>query len=94
MLGSYDSLAVGAGLDWSGTSDDPHSWIPVVAQWNIWLTPAFSLRFEPGVSLLVGNGTHVAPALYLGARYRIYRCLYVAGRVGIPDAAIGAALLL
>jgi hypothetical protein len=94
ILGNRDNLAICAGADYSWTSADRHVWIPVVAQWNIWITSDFSARLEPGVALVVGNGTYVRPAGYLGLRYRVYRHLYITGRVGVPDATIGASLFL
>jgi hypothetical protein len=94
VLGAMDNLALATGLDWIGTSTDPHFYVPAQLQWNIWLTDRISLRFEPGAALLFGAGTRVTPSLYAGARYRIWKNLYVHGRVGIPVATIGASLLL
>jgi hypothetical protein len=94
LLGSTDSIALAAGADWIGTSTDPHIWIPAVLQWNLWLTPEFSLRFEPGAAMMVGAGTYWSPALFAGARYRVFRSIHVTGRVGIPGATIGASLVL
>jgi len=94
FLGTHDNLCVVGGADWSATSTDAHVWIPITLQWNVWLTDEWSLRLEPGVALLVGSGTHVGPAVYIGARYRLYKRLYVTGRVGAPDATLGASLLL
>jgi hypothetical protein len=94
LLGTTDSLAIAAGGDWIGTSTDAHTWVPLVLQWNLWLTPALSLRFEPGAAVMVGAGTYVNPALFAGARFRVFHNLYVSGRVGIPGATLGASLLL
>ncbi|HEX4340509.1 MAG TPA: hypothetical protein VH062_31590 [Polyangiaceae bacterium] len=93
VLGNMDNFALSAGLDWIGSSTDPHFFIPFELQWNLWLTQEFSLRFEPGVALMFGAGTRVVPSLYAGARYRIWRQLYVQGRVGIPVATIGVSML-
>jgi hypothetical protein len=93
VLGNMDNFALSTGLDWIGTSTDPHFWVPFELQWNLWLTKEFSLRFEPGFALMFGAGTRVEPSLYAGARYRIWRQLYVQGRVGIPVAAIGVSML-
>jgi hypothetical protein len=94
LLGADDSFALTAGGDWIGTSTDPHVWIPLGIQWNIWILRDLSLFFEPGVALMVGAGTHGRPALDFGARYHVWRKLYVVGRIGIPGATIGASLLL
>jgi hypothetical protein len=94
ILGATDNFALVGGADWIVTSTDAHLWTPVVLQWNLWLTSEFSIRFEPGVALMFGSGTHVSPALYLGLRYRVYRQLYITGRAGVPDATLGASLFL
>jgi len=94
VLGNQDNFALSTGVDWIGTSTDPHFWVPFELQWNIWLTDDLSLRLEPGAAVLFGAGTRVAPSFYAGARYHIWKQLYVQGRVGIPVAAIGVSLLL
>jgi hypothetical protein len=94
VLGTTDNFALGVGADWIATSTDAHLWVPITLQWNLWLTPALSLRIEPGVALMFGAGTHVGPALYAGLRYRVWRKLYATGRVGIPDATLGLAWFL
>jgi hypothetical protein len=95
VLGNMDNFALSTGLDWIGTSTDPHFFIPAQLQWNLWLTEEFSLRFEPGAAVMFGAGsTKVVPSLFVGARYQIYKSLYVHGRVGIPIAGIGLSLWL
>lgn len=60
-----DSLALGVGVDWGhyshrcwqGTLDhggdcsNNEFWIPVVAQWNVFVTRSFSLFAEPGLAI-------------------------------------------
>jgi hypothetical protein len=95
VLGTQDNFALSTGLDWIGTSTDPHFYIPAELQWNIWLTKEFSLRLEPGAAVMFGAGsTKVVPSLFAGARYQIYKSLYVHGRIGIPIAGIGVSLFL
>ena len=69
-------------------------WIPLAVQWNIWVLPDLSLMVEPGLSLMVGEGTHGQPALDVGARYRLFRKVFAIGRVGVPGATIGVSILL
>jgi hypothetical protein len=95
VLGNMDNFALSTGLDWIGTSTDPHFYIPAQLQWNVWLIKELSLRLEPGAAVMFGAGsTRVVPSLFAGARYQIYKSFYVHGRVGIPIAGIGVSLLL
>jgi hypothetical protein len=95
VLGSMDNFALSTGLDWIGTSTDPHFYIPAQFQWNLWLTKEFSLRFEPGAAVMFGAGsTRVVPSLLAGVRYKIWKSLHIHGRIGIPIAGIGVSLFL
>jgi hypothetical protein len=95
VLGTMDNFALSTGLDWIGTSTDPHFFIPAELQWNLWLTREFSLRFEPGAAVMFGAGkTQVVPSLFVGARYKIWKGLHIHGRVGIPIAGIGVSYFL
>ena len=94
FLGAEDSFALTSGADWIGTSTNPHVWIPVAVQWNIWVLPDVSVLVEPGAALMVGAGTHASPVLDVGLRYRVWRKLSAVGKVGIPGATIGVSMLL
>ena len=69
--------------------------IPVVMQWNFWLTEKFSAFGEPGLSLdHVGNqGFSLTPALYVGGRVRLTDAITLTARVGYPTLSIGASFL-
>jgi hypothetical protein len=94
LFGATDSFAVISGIDYVGTSTEPHAWVPLQVQWNFWILPRFSAMFEPGVTLTFGAETRLAPALNVGVRYRVYKKLYVTGKVGLPSATLGVSLLL
>ena len=95
VLGTMDNFALSVGVDWIGTSTDPHFYIPAQFQWNIWLTDEFSLRLEPGAAVMLEAGpVKVVPSLLAGVRYKIWKNLLVQGRVGIPIAGIGLSLFL
>lgn len=94
LIGAEDSVALTAGGDWIGTSTDPHVWVPLGIQWNVWVLKDLSIFFEPGVALMFGAGTHGRPALDVGLRYHVWKKLSVVGRVGVPVATIGASWLL
>jgi hypothetical protein len=94
LLGTTDSFAVITGFDYIGTSTEPHSWVPLQVQWNFWLLPRFSAMLEAGAALTFGAETRASPAFNVGLRYRVYKKLYVTGKVGIPSATLGVSLLL
>ncbi len=91
--GLNDSLAISSGFDWLGTSDFPHTTVPILAQWNIWLAKDLSLLAEPGAELTFGIGTHIAPSVYAGLRYRVFRSVHITARVGVPNATLGASIV-
>lgn len=93
LPGLNDSLAVGAGGDWVASSSDPHTWIPVVAQYNLWLVPRFSLFLEPGVAFMVGSGRFIRPAVSIGGRYEVAKRIAIIARAGLPLATVGLSYL-
>jgi hypothetical protein len=70
--------------------------VPVVMQWNFWLTEKFSAFGEPGVSLYyLGNqGLSAAPALYIGGRLRLTDFITLTARVGYPTLSIGVSFMM
>jgi hypothetical protein len=70
--------------------------VPVVMQWNFWLTERFSAFGEPGVSLYhLGNyGFALSPALYLGGRLRLADRITLTARLGYPTLAIGVSFMM
>lgn len=69
--------------------------IPVVMQWNFWLTENFSAFAEPGLTIYhLGNqGFSAAPALYAGGRLRLTDTITLTARIGYPTFSIGASFL-
>jgi hypothetical protein len=70
--------------------------VPVVMQWNFWLTERFSAFGEPGVSLyhLDNYGFALSPALYLGGRLRLADRITLTARLGYPTLAIGVSFMM
>ena len=70
--------------------------VPVVMQWNFWLTRRFSAFGEPGVDLyLLGNhGFGIGPALYLGGRFQIADRMTLTLRIGYPTLALGVSFMM
>lgn len=71
-------------------------YVPVVMQWNFWLTRRFSAFAEPGLALyFIGHHTFdVSPALYAGGRFMVSDKIAITARVGYPDFTLGASFFL
>ena len=70
--------------------------VPVVMQWNFWLTERFSAFGEPGLAFYhLGNyGFSASPALYLGGRLRLADRITLTARIGYPTLAIGVSFMM
>lgn len=69
--------------------------LPIVVQWNIWLTPRWAVFGEPGLAFYATRGgAGAAPTLSLGGRLRILDNLAVTLRLGWPTVTIGASFFL
>jgi hypothetical protein len=70
--------------------------IPVVMQWNFWLTRHFSAFGEPGVDFyFLGNhGFGFTPSGYIGGRVQLTDRLTLTGRVGYPSATLGVSFMM
>ena len=84
---------MGVGGDWILSSSRKHVLIPVTVQWNFWLSDHFALFIEPGLSVVLGAGTHLQPAIYAGGRYVLGSSVAILGKAGIPDATLGLGVL-
>jgi hypothetical protein len=71
-------------------------YLPIVMQWNFWLTQHWSVFGEPGLDIyFVGNhGVSIIPAAYAGGRYHIANGITVTGRIGYPSVALGLSFML
>jgi hypothetical protein len=85
-----NTVGIGFGADW--TKD--HFRVPVVMQWNFWLTRDWSVFGEPGALLDFGKKTLPHPAIYAGGRYHFTDRITLTMRVGHPTASVGVSFLL
>jgi hypothetical protein len=76
-------------------------WVPIVMQWNFFLSRNWSVFGEPGVAMRFesydgpGNHTHFEWfQLYLGGRFHFTDNITLTMRVGYPTFSIGASFLL
>jgi hypothetical protein len=87
---------------WSNEVAVDNFWIPVVMQWNFWLSRNWSVFGEPGGALRYeSNETdddddfHVEwLQLYLGGRYHFSDSMALTMRLGYPTFSVGLSLLM
>lgn len=69
-------------------------WVPVVMQWNFWLTRSWSVFGEPGGGFWLGNAKGARPAFYAGGRYHFSDTLALTLRAGYPSISVGVSFVL
>jgi hypothetical protein len=74
------------------------SWIPVVMQWNFFLSRQWSVFGEPGLAVRYQSvpGVHdvsVDPQLYLGGRWHFSDQMTLTMRLGYPTFSVGVSFL-
>jgi hypothetical protein len=88
-----DTVGLGFGIDWThGTT-----WVPVVMQWNFWVSQHWSVFAEPGVAFRWRDDYHeLRPdlTLYGGARWLFAPRVSLTMRVGYPALSLGFSFLL
>jgi hypothetical protein len=100
-----DSVGIGFGLDYidlrpcNGCSHVGYWVVPVVMQWNFYLTKSWSVFGEPGVAINLNRPTrcdHCEKAdlmLQVGARWHFGQYTALTMRLGWPYASIGVSFL-
>ena len=72
-------------------------WVPVVMQWNFFLSENWSVFGEPGLALRMsgpGDDRLDPLILYLGGRWHFSEAVTLTMRVGYPSFSVGASFLL
>src|SRR6185312_1309652 len=87
-----DSVAIGFGLDWATSNSDVY--IPIVMQWNFWLSTHWSVFGEPGIGFGSGPRQNVWPTLFAGGRFHFTDKIALTLRVGYPAVSIGVSFFL
>jgi hypothetical protein len=85
-----NTIGIGFGADW--TKD--HFRVPIVMQWNFWLSRNWSVFGEPGGLIDFGKKTRPQPAIYAGGRFHFTDRITLTMRVGHPTASVGVSFLL
>jgi hypothetical protein len=83
-----DSIALGVGADFAGFGHDTYVTIPVVMQWNFWLSTHWSVFGEPGIQI-TNQQPNFGPVLFLGGRYHFSDTVALTLRVGYPSISVG-----
>lgn len=86
-----NTVGIGFGVDW--TNDNLR--IPVVMQWNFWLSRNWSVFGEPGGLVRLHNHEVLPePAFYAGGRFHFSDYVTLTMRIGHPTASVGVSFLL
>jgi hypothetical protein len=89
-----DSVGVGFGIDFT-PGGDGRVLIPIVLQWNFWLSNRFSVFGEPGFAVTSGGPQTFDPFIfYAGGRFLFTPRIGFTVRVGYPDVSVGVSFLL
>ncbi|MEB2321692.1 MAG: hypothetical protein OZ921_04205 [Sorangiineae bacterium] len=102
-----NSVGIGFGLDWlryghgyedrNERYDVNYAFIPVVMQWNFFLSRQWSVFGEPGVAFhFVNHGPDAFDpfVLYLGGRWHFTERVTLTMRLGYPAFSVGVSFLL
>jgi hypothetical protein len=93
-----NSVGIGFGVDVDPVRHADRFAIPIVMQWNFWLSTHWSVFGEPGLAIQAGEGRDknwpVRPVIYAGARLHLTPALALTLRAGYPDVAVGISFLL
>lgn len=75
-------------------------WLPVVMQWNFWLSENWSVFGEPGLSIRLNDRDYydddidIDPTMFIGGRFRLTEAIHLTMRVGHPTFTLGVSFLL
>lgn len=95
VKGINDSIGIGVGIDFA-PGGPGYFFIPVVMQWNFWLTTHWSVFGEPGIGFTNSTATHppLDPVFFAGGRYHFSEHVALTLRLGYPDVSVGVSFLL
>ncbi len=95
-----NSVAISFGVDWIHFSSFAKTnvddfYLPLVLQWNFWLTDEWSVFGEPGLALVLrtNRSTTAAPVLNAGARWLLTDDFAVVLRGGYPVVTVGLSFI-
>jgi hypothetical protein len=87
-----DSVGVGVGIDFAGSD---RVLVPIVMQWNFWLSTHWSVFGEPGFAIASGPRSDFVPFVFFaGGRLHFTQRIALTMRVGYPELTVGVSFLL
>lgn len=90
-----NTVGLGFGFDWIAFSKKATSvWVPIVMQWNFWLSDNWSVFGEPGFGFYLGNATGVRAVGAAGVRLHFNDTIALTLRAGYPAFSVGLSFLL
>jgi hypothetical protein len=93
-----NSVGIGFGFDADPIRHADRFAVPIVMQWNFWLSTHWSVFGEPGAAILFGQGRDkdrpLFPVIYAGGRLHFNEAIALTLRVGYPDISLGVSFLL
>ncbi len=89
-----NTVGVSTGLDWGVDN----AWVPIVLQWNFWLSRNWSVFGEPGVAVRLRDAgrrqTSFDPiVVYAGGRFHFSDNITLTMRLGRPTMSVGVSFL-
>jgi hypothetical protein len=94
VKGINDSIGVGVGIDFA-PGGGGYVFVPVVMQWNFWVSTHWSVFGEPGLAFTNAPRTAVDPFVFFaGGRFHFSERAALTLRVGYPALSVGVSFLL
>ena len=88
-----NSVGIGVGGDLL-FNNKSYVFVPVVMQWNFWLSTHWSVFGEPGLGFSFGARDVFGPVFYAGGRYNFNEHIALTIRLGYPMVSVGASFML
>ncbi len=87
-----DSVGVGVGIDFAGGD---RVLVPIVMQWNFWLSTHWSVFGEPGFAIASSPRNNFIPFVFFaGGRFQFTERIALTLRVGYPAVTVGVSFFL
>jgi hypothetical protein len=87
-----DSIGIGVGADFAGAG---RVFVPIVLQWNFWLSTHWSVFGEAGFAITGGGPHDFDPiVVFAGGRYNFTERIALTLRLGYPEIAVGVSFFL
>ena len=87
-----NNVGIGVGADFA-FGNASHAFVPVVLQWNFFVSRSWSVFGEPGVGFFTAGSSAVHPVLFAGGRYLFSDRIALVLRAGYPEIAVGVSFL-